>query len=60
MWEAIRANRRRSRLLIGLMGGLLVGVGAVAAAALAGPDMAWAGGLLALGVWGILLALALS
>ncbi|TDI42626.1 MAG: peptidase M28 [Acidobacteria bacterium] len=59
MWEAIRANRRRSRLLIGLMGSLLVGVGAVAAAALAGPEMAWAGGLLALGIWGILLALAL-
>lgn len=59
MWEAIRANQRRSRLLIGLMGGLLVGVGAVAAGAVAGPDMAWAGGLLAMGIWGILLALAL-
>ena len=59
MWEAIRANRRRSRLLISLMGALLVGVGAIAAAAFAGPDMAWAGGLLALGVWGILLSLAM-
>ena len=25
MWEAIRANTRRSNLLIGLMGALLVG-----------------------------------
>ena len=29
MWEAIRANKRRSRMLIGLMGAVLVGFGAL-------------------------------
>ena len=59
MWEAIRANQRRSRLLIVLMAALLVVLGAVAGGAFAGPDMAWAGALMALGVWGFLLAMAL-
>ncbi len=58
MWEAIRANQRRSRLLIVLMAALLVALGAVAGGAFAGPDMAWAGALVALGVWGFLLLMA--
>jgi heat shock protein HtpX len=58
MWEAIRANQRRSRLLIVLMAGLLVTMGAVAAGGFAGPDMAWVGALMALGVWGCLLLVA--
>jgi heat shock protein HtpX len=35
MWEAIRSNRRRSRLLISLMGVILVGLGAAIGAGMA-------------------------
>ncbi|MFH1748626.1 MAG: M48 family metallopeptidase [Planctomycetota bacterium] len=37
MWEAIRSNTRRSRMLIGLMGVILLGLGAVIGLALVPP-----------------------
>ena len=60
MWEAIRANTRRSRFLIGLMGFILVGLGYLVGAVYGGPQAgAWgAGG--ALGVWLVLLITALG
>ncbi len=60
MWEAIRANTRRSRLLIGLMGALLVGLGYLIGAVYGGSEAgAWgAGGAFA--VWLVLLITALS
>ncbi|HKQ60797.1 MAG TPA: M48 family metalloprotease, partial [Candidatus Polarisedimenticolaceae bacterium] len=59
MWEAIRANARRSRLLIGLMGALLVALGAVIGIAFSGdPRGALLGALGALALWFVQLALA--
>ena len=59
MWEAIRANTRRSRLLIGLMGAILVGLGYLVGVVYGGPQAgAWgAGGAFA--VWLVLLITAL-
>jgi heat shock protein HtpX len=54
MWEAIHDNVRRSRLLIGFMGALLVGLGAVFGMAYAGADGAVAGAIAALAMWLIL------
>jgi heat shock protein HtpX len=58
MWEAIQANRRRSRLLIGLMGAILVGFGALMGRAFIGPEGLLAGAGMALAVWLIMLAIA--
>jgi len=55
VWEAIQGNVRRSRLLIGLMGTILAGLGALIGAAWAGPDAAVVGALVALGVWLVML-----
>jgi heat shock protein HtpX len=59
MWEAIRANRRRSNLLIGLMGAILVGLGAVIGATWGGAELATVGAFAALLVWLVMLATAL-
>ena len=60
MWEAIRSNRRRSALLIGLMGASLVALGFVIGMvfdpAAGGPI----GAAAALGLWLVLLFVALS
>jgi heat shock protein HtpX len=60
MWEAIASNRRRSRLLIAIMGALLVilgfGIGAVADPARGGP----VGAVVALLYWLLLLVIALA
>lgn len=58
MWEAIQANRRRSWILVSLMGILLVLLGTAVGAALAGPDAAALGALGAVGLWGGLWAVA--
>ncbi len=55
MWEAIRDNNRRSRLLIGLMGTILAGLGALIGAVYGGSETALAGALVALGIWLVLL-----
>jgi heat shock protein HtpX len=60
MWEAIRDNTRRSRLLIGLMGALLVGLGFVIGLAWLGPDGGIPGAAGALVLWLIMLVAALS
>ena len=60
MWEAIRDNARRSRLVIGLMGALLVGFGALIGAAYAGTGAALPGALAALGVWALLWIVAVT
>jgi len=57
MWDAIRSNRRRSWILVGGMGGLLVLLGALIGASV-DPSGAAIGALVALGVWLVLLALA--
>jgi heat shock protein HtpX len=60
MWQAIRSNIRRSRLLIGLMGGVLVLLGAAVGASLSGaPEGGALGAVAALAVWLILVAVAL-
>jgi heat shock protein HtpX len=60
MWEAIRANVRRSRLLIGLMGGMLVGLGYLIGMVAIGPDGGIPGALGALAVWLVMLIAALA
>ena len=60
MWEAIRANRRRSRILIGLMGALLVLAGAAFGAVYDPQNGMAIGAILALGVWLVLLVTALT
>ncbi len=52
MWEAIRDNTRRSRLLIGLMGALLVALGFLLGSFYAGIESGGpVGAIAALGVW---------
>jgi heat shock protein HtpX len=60
MWEAIQANTRRSRLLIGLMGGMLVILGYLIGAVILGPDGGIPGAVIALAVWLVMLLAALS
>jgi heat shock protein HtpX len=61
VWEAIRENRRRSTLLIALMGSLLVGLGALIGAFAGGsPETAAFGALAALVLWGVQVGIALS
>ncbi len=60
MWEAIQANTRRSRLLIGLMAALLAGFGALVGLAFIGPDGALPGAAGALVLWLVLLVVALA
>jgi heat shock protein HtpX len=60
MWEAIRANVRRSRLLIGLMGGMLVVLGYLIGMVAIGPDGGIPGALGALAVWLVMLIAALA
>ena len=60
MWEAIRSNRRRAQLLIGLMGAILVGLGAALGLYL-DPEAGLAtGAVVALGLWLMLLIVALA
>jgi len=60
MWEAIRGNVRRSRVLIGLMGGTLVLLGYLIGFSVAGPDAGIFGALGALALWLIMLVAALA
>jgi heat shock protein HtpX len=60
MWEAIRANTRRSRLLIGLMGGMLVLMGYLIGAVVMGPEGGIPGAVMALVVWLVMLLAALA
>ena len=61
MWEAIQGNIRRSRLLIGLMGAILVGLGALIGTVYAGAaEGGLVGALAALGIWLLLMAIALG
>jgi len=60
MWEAIQANARRSRLLIGLMGGMLVLLGFLIGYATLGPDGGIPGAVFALVVWLVMLLAALA
>lgn len=53
MWEQIAANRRRSALLIALMLGVLLLVGAMTGGVLAGPEGLMLGVVLALIVFGV-------
>ena len=55
MWEAIQANRRRSRLIIALMAVILVGLGALIGASVGGQETALVGAGGAVLVWLILL-----
>ncbi len=57
MWEAIRGNIRRSRLLIGLMGAILVGQGALIGLWLVGPEGGLVGALGAVVLWLVMLAI---
>ncbi len=58
MWEAIRANKIRSRVLISAMGGILVGLGALFGAVYQAEAGAAAGAVFALLIWGILVLVA--
>jgi heat shock protein HtpX len=60
MWEAIQANARRSRLLIGLMGAMLVLMGFLIGYAVVGPEGGIPGALVALAVWFLMLMAALA
>ncbi len=60
MWDAIESNRRRSQLLIGLMGALLVGLGFAIGYPWAPGIGSAVGAIVALMVWLILLLVALS
>lgn len=60
MWEAIRSNRRRSYLLIGLMALILLALGASIGMAVAPPDGWLFGALGALALWLILWTVAAS
>ena len=54
MWELIRANKRKSVILIGVMGALMVGVGMLIGEAMA-PGGGWVfGGVIALALWTIM------
>jgi heat shock protein HtpX len=57
MWEAIRANRRRSAVLITSMAIVLLLLGGLAGSALFGPDGIVIGLGLALIIWGVQLAI---
>lgn len=61
MWEAIRANTRRSRMLIGVMGAMLVTLGALIGFAWSGaPEGGAAGAVAALLLWLVMLLVALT
>ena len=60
MWEAIRKNSRRSRLLIALMGVIFFALGALTGRMLFGPEGEIYGILAAVGIWGALLAITLA
>jgi heat shock protein HtpX len=59
MWELIRANRRNSAILMGLMAAVLVGLGLAIGAAVA-PGAAPVGLLIGLAIWGVLALVSLS
>lgn len=60
MWEAIDSNRRRSNVLIGVMGLVLVLLGSVLGMAIVPEYGTWLGVVVAIGVWGALCAVALT
>jgi heat shock protein HtpX len=60
MWEAIRANARRSRLLILLMGAILLGLGVLIGQAVGGRGAVLPSAAAALGVWGLLQVVAFT
>ena len=60
MWEAIRANKIRSRVLISAMGGTLIGLGALFGAVYQAETGAAVGAVFALGIWGLLVLVALA
>ena len=51
MWEAIASNRRRSWILLSMMGLLLLALGAIVGVALAGPNGWLFGAGIALVIW---------
>src|SRR4029453_17287205 len=60
MWEAIQSNRRRSRLFLAALAAILVGLGAVMGLAVDARAGGLLGALLALGLYGVLVASALG
>ncbi len=60
MWEAIERNRRRSILLIGVMGLTLLGLGFLCGMVVDPEYGAWIGVLVAMGIWGLLCVVALT
>jgi heat shock protein HtpX len=60
MWEAIRANKRRSVMLVLLMAVVLVALGGLSGAAMAGQDAAFLGMGIALAVWFVLWLVAVA
>ncbi len=60
MWEAIRANKIRSRVLISAMGGVLVGLGALFGAVYHAETGAAVGAVFALGIWVFLVLVAFA
>lgn len=60
MWEAIRANKIRSRVLISAMAGTLIALGAVFGAVYQAEAGAAVGAVFALGIWGLLVLVAFT
>ena len=60
MWEAIRANRQRSRVLISAMGAILIAMGAVFGYVYSPEYGAAAGAVFALGLWGVMVLIAFA
>ena len=60
MWEAIRSNQRRSRLLIVLMGMLLIGLGAGIGLSIDPQFGAQVGALIAMVIWLIMWLIAIT
>ena len=60
MWELIRANKRNSVILMGLMAAVLVGLGLVIGSAVAPGEGSLIGVAVALGLWLILTLVSLS
>ncbi len=60
MWEQIRANKRNSVILLGVMAVVLMGLGYVIGIAFAGPNAGFWGLIIATVIWLVLLAVSFS
>ncbi|MHC5060595.1 MAG: M48 family metallopeptidase [Planctomycetota bacterium] len=60
MWEQIRANKRNSVILLGVMAVVLMGLGYVIGIAFAGPNAGFWGLIIATAIWLVLLAVSFS